>query len=69
MTVLFLLSHDCQTLLIYSNDFNICTDRATIHFNVSHVSLEIYDKNFYDIQNFSFCISQFYIFQGYYFKI
>ena len=48
MTVLFLLSHDCQTLLIYSNDFNICTDRATIHFDVSYVSLEIYDKNFYD---------------------
>ena len=33
MTVLFLLSHDCQgAFLIYSCDFNICSGRARICF-------------------------------------
>ena len=35
MTVLFLLSHDCHGLLIYSSDFNVYTDRARIRFNIS----------------------------------
>ena len=29
------LSHDCQGFLIYSSDFNVCTDRARICFNMS----------------------------------
>ena len=32
---IILLSCDCQGFLIYSSDFNVCTDRARIYFNMS----------------------------------
>ena len=32
---IILLSRDCQGFLIYSSDFNVCTDRARIYFNMS----------------------------------
>ena len=32
---IILLSRDCQDFLIYSSDFNVCTDRARIYINMS----------------------------------